>query len=85
MIEIIEALALKTKMLALIVGAVLVIIAVVLGLVQILNVYNIYGVAANKWYFYSCVAISGIAGLFLAAWGLLKKDKKQTAPTVAAK
>lgn len=75
----------KIRVLALILGAVLVIIAAVLGLVQILHVYNIYGVAANKWYFYGCVATSGIVGLLLAVWGLLKKDQKQVAPTVAAK
>lgn len=71
-----EALFLKTKVVALVLGAILIVIVVILGLVQIFRVYNIYGVAQNRLYFYGALAISGITGLILAAWGLLKKDQK---------
>ena len=52
----------KTKMIALILGAALIVIAVILGGIQISHAYNIYGVTAHKWYFYGAVAVIGIIG-----------------------
>ena len=69
----------NTKMVALILGVVLIVIALILGGVQILDVYNIYGASANKWYFYGAVATIGIIGIILSAWGIMKKGTpKQT-------
>ncbi|MGD0995499.1 MAG: hypothetical protein ABR909_08260 [Candidatus Bathyarchaeia archaeon] len=71
----------KTKMIALILGAVLIVIAVILGGIQISHAYNIYGAAGNKWGFYSAVAIIGIIGIILAVWSVLKKETpKKTTP-----
>jgi hypothetical protein len=54
-------------------GVVLIIIALILGLIQHFNIYNFYGDAANKWYFYGIVGIIGIIGIIAAAWSYLKK------------
>ncbi len=62
----------KTAVVA--VGAVLIIIALILGGVQVLHIYNIYGSSANKWYYYGGVAVIGIIGIALAAYGLLNKE-----------
>ena len=65
------------KMTALILGAVLVVIALILGGVQLLHVYNIYGDSSNKWYFYGAVGVIGLVGIAAAAWGLMKKTTPQ--------
>jgi hypothetical protein len=70
-------------MTGLILGAVLIIIAIILGLTQHYNVYNFYGDAANKWYFYGIVAIIGIIGLIAAAWSYMKKETTQTQKTTS--
>lgn len=71
----------KTKMIALILGTALIVIAVILGGIQISHAYNIYGAAGHKWYFYSAVAIIGIIGIILAVWSVLKKEApKKTTP-----
>jgi hypothetical protein len=70
-------------MIALILGVVLIVVALILGGVQIFYVYNIniYGASANKWYFYGAVAIIGIIGIILAVLGVMKKGTpKQTTP-----
>jgi len=70
-----------TKMVLLIVGVVLIIVAVILGGIQVSHAYNIYGASAHKWYFYGGVAVTGVVGIILAAWGVLKKETpKQTKP-----
>jgi hypothetical protein len=56
-----------------ILGAILIIIALILGIVQHFNVYNFYGDTANKWYFYGLVAIIGIIGIIAAVWAYIKK------------
>ena len=55
-------------MIALILGTALIVIAVILGGIQISHAYNIYGAAGHKWYFYSAVAIIGIIGIILGVW-----------------
>jgi Na+/melibiose symporter-like transporter len=56
-----------------ILGAILIIIALILGIVQHTMTYNFYGDEANKWYFYGIVAIIGIIGIIAAAWAYIKK------------
>jgi len=60
------------------IGAVLIIVALILGGLQLLHIYNIYGTSDNKWYFYGAVGVIGLIGIILAAWGLMKKE---TLPT----
>ena len=60
-------------MAALILGAVLFVIALILGGVHVLSVYNIYGDAANRLYFYGAVATIGIVGIMLSVWSMMKK------------
>jgi ABC-type enterochelin transport system permease subunit len=68
-------------MTVLVLAAVLVVIALILGGVQDLHIYNIYGASSNKWYFYGAVGIILLLGIILAAWGLLRKETaKQTKP-----
>ena len=66
------------------VGVVLIIIALIVGGVQLLHLYNIYGAGENRWYFYGAVAVIGIIGIILAAWGLMKKEEMKPAPKQAA-
>jgi len=56
-----------------ILGAILIIVALILGIIQHFNVYNFYGDPANKWYFYGIVALIGIIGIIAAAWSYIKK------------
>jgi predicted tellurium resistance membrane protein TerC len=75
---------LKSKTIAIGVGVVLIIIALILGLTQHF-VYNIYGADANKWYFYSLVGIIGLIGIVVAVWGLMKTETPpKTEPTQQA-
>jgi hypothetical protein len=68
-------------MMALILGVLLIVVALMLGGAQILRVYNIYGASANRLYFYGAVATIGITGIILAVWGIMKKGTpKQTTP-----
>ena len=53
-----------------ILGAVLIIIALILGLVQHF-IYNIAG--AHNWYFYGLVGIIGLIGIMAIAWTYIKK------------
>jgi hypothetical protein len=74
---------LNTKMIALILGVVLIVVALILGGVQIFYVYNIniYGASANRLYFYGALAIIGIIGIILTAWGIMKRGTlAQTTP-----
>ncbi|MGD0994670.1 MAG: hypothetical protein ABR909_04000 [Candidatus Bathyarchaeia archaeon] len=61
----------RARVIALILGAALIVIAVILGGIQISHAYNIYGAAGNKWPFYSAVAIIGIIGIIIAVWSVL--------------
>jgi hypothetical protein len=60
-------------MTGLILGAVLIIIAIILAITQHYNIYNFYGDVANKWYFWGGIIIIGIIGLIIAAWSYIKK------------
>jgi len=59
------------------IGIVLIVISLVLGGVQDLHVYSIYGSGANKWYFYSLIGIILLIGIALAAWSYMKRQKPQ--------
>jgi amino acid transporter len=54
-------------------GIALIIIALILGAIQHFNMYNFYGDAANKWYFYGIVGVIGIIGIIAAIWAYMKK------------
>ena len=60
------------KMTVLVLGALFIVIALILGGVQDLHIYNIYGASSNKWYFYGAIGIILILGIVLSAWSLLK-------------
>jgi uncharacterized membrane protein len=64
-------------------GALLIIIALILGIMQHFNVYNFYGDESNKWYFYGGVVVIGLIGIVLAGWAMMKQEtpKKETPPT----
>lgn len=59
------------------VGLALIVIALILGGVQDLHVYSIYGSDANKWYFYGFVGIVFLIGIALVVWSFMKRQKPQ--------
>jgi predicted tellurium resistance membrane protein TerC len=65
-------------------GALLIIIALILGIMQHFGVYNFYGDDSNKWYFYGGIGVIGLIGIILAGWAMMKQEtpKKET-PTTA--
>jgi len=58
-----------------IIGAVLIIIALILGAIQhfMIGGINFYGEEANKWYFYGIVGVIGLIGIIAVAWSYIKK------------
>jgi len=64
----------KIKTAAEYLGVLLIVVALILGGVQILHIYNIYGSSSNKWYYYGSVGAIGLIGIILTAWGLMKKE-----------
>jgi uncharacterized membrane protein len=68
-----RSMKLKSKMVFMIVGVCLIVVALILGAVQHFGVYNIYGTESNKWYFYGPVGAVGLVGIVLAIWSLMKK------------
>jgi len=61
------------------IGAVLIIVALILGGLQLLlHIFNIYGTSDYKWYFYGAVGVIGLIGIILVAWGLMKKETPST-------
>ena len=62
-------------MAGLLLGGVLILIALILGGIQLLHLFSgaIYGSSSNKWYFYGSVGAIGLVGIILAAWSLMKK------------
>jgi hypothetical protein len=71
-------------MMGLIRGAIIIVIALIVGGIQILHIYNIYGaIHANKWIFYGVVAIVGIIGIIQVAYSALKKEKPKRVGPIA--
>ena len=62
-------------------GICLIIVSLVLGGVQDLNIYNIYVSSSNKWYFYAAITGILVIGIILAVWCLLKKETKKQGKT----
>jgi hypothetical protein len=59
-------------------GIVLIIIALILGAVQLTShVFSIYGSTATKYGYYGVVGVVGLIGIIVAVWSYMKK------PTVA--
>jgi Na+/melibiose symporter-like transporter len=71
---------LNSKMMWMVIGALLIIIAIILGVVQHFQVYNIYGDDSNKWYFYGLVGVIGLIGIILAAWSFMKTEQPKKEP-----
>jgi hypothetical protein len=56
-------------------GVVLIIIALILGAVQLTaHVFSIYGSTTTKYAYYVVVAIIGLIGIIIAAWSYMKKS-----------
>jgi membrane protein DedA with SNARE-associated domain len=63
----------------LILGAVLIVIALIVGGAELFGAYPIPKSDANRWYLYGAVAIIGLVGIILSVWSILKKrTPKQT-------
>jgi hypothetical protein len=64
----------------LVLGIVLVIVALLLGAVQLIgHVFSIYGSTTTKYGYYVVVGVIGLIGIIITAWSYLKK------PTIAQK
>lgn len=56
-------------------GIVLIIIALILGAVQLTtHVFSIYGSTTTKYAYYGVVSIIGLMGIIIAAWSYMKKS-----------
>jgi uncharacterized transporter YbjL len=74
---------LNNKTIGLGIGAILIIIALILGAVRYSGAYDFgisYG-SGNGWYFYSLAAVIGLIGIIIAAWALMKKEAPKAAAT----
>lgn len=58
------------------VGLFLIMVAMLLGAIQDLRIFNIYGSGDYKWYFYSALIIILVAGIAVAVWPY-KKNRLQ--------
>ncbi|MGD0160363.1 MAG: hypothetical protein ABSB89_08705 [Candidatus Bathyarchaeia archaeon] len=59
-------------------GVVLIIIAIILGAIQVgAHVFSIYGSSTTKYGYYGLVGIIGLIGIILAAWAYMMKPKMQ--------
>lgn len=59
-------------------GIVLIIIAIILGAIQVAaHVFSIYGSSTTKYGYYGLVGIIGLIGIILAAWSYMMKPKMQ--------
>jgi hypothetical protein len=64
----------------LVLGIVLVIVALILGAVQLTgHVFSVYGSTTIKYGYYAVVGVIGLIGIIITAWSYMKK------PTVAQK
>jgi uncharacterized membrane protein len=75
---------LKLKTIAVVLGIVLIAVALILGGIQFFRFANIYGSIAYRWYFYAALAVTGVVGIVLAVWGLLKKEAVKESPKQTA-
>jgi uncharacterized sodium:solute symporter family permease YidK len=80
---------LNSKTVALAVGVILIIIALILGAVRYSKAYD-FGVSygsGSGWYFYGLAGIIGLIGIIIAVWGLMKTEApaKETKPTEQTK
>jgi uncharacterized membrane protein YcjF (UPF0283 family) len=67
-----------TNKMMLALGIVLIIIALILGAVQLTaHVFSIYGSIASKYGYYGVVGVIGLIGIIIATWSCMKR------PTVA--
>jgi O-antigen/teichoic acid export membrane protein len=65
---------LNNKVMKQLLGAVLVLVAIILGGIQLLRIFNIYGASGNRWFFYGSVGVIGLVGIILLAWSFMKKE-----------
>jgi hypothetical protein len=64
-------------------GAILIIIALILGAVRYSGAYD-FGIAygsGNGWYFYGLAGVIGLVGIIIAAWALMKKETPKATTT----
>ena len=65
-------------------GILLIIIALILGAVQLtVHVFSIYGSTTAKYGYYGVIGVIGLIGIILALWSLMKTEApaKATQPT----
>jgi len=60
-------------------GIVLIIIALILGAIQVgAHVFSIYGSSTTKYAYYGLVGLIGLIGIILVAWSYMMKPKPKT-------
>jgi len=65
------------------VGAILIIIALIVGGYEEFAKADLYGASSNKWYFWALIAIVFIIGIILVAWAYMKKETAPAKPAAA--
>jgi Na+/melibiose symporter-like transporter len=73
---------LNSKMMWMVIGALLIIIALILGAVRYMGAYD-FGVSYGSgygWYFYGLAGVIGLIGIILAAWSFMKTEQPKKEP-----
>ena len=74
----------NSKTIGLALGALLIIIAIILGGIQLSGAYNfVPSMGGRRLYVYGVFGLIGLIGIIIAAWALMKKEtpKAKTTPT----
>jgi len=71
----------NTRMIAMYLGVLLIIVALILGGLQLFNIYDFTPAMGNRHlYVYGLFGVIGLIGIILAAWGLLTKEAPKEKP-----